>query len=702
MSVKQIPNRIPRLLHLPGPPARLRQVLIWRRAPLVGLVSYMRWAIPTAVSFLGVAYVLLEDAVIQGHALSEPSVIRSVLVIGLAGPALVWLTLTWAAQAAMAEADAQKELALRNREAQRRAVHLQTASYIAQQMIAFLDLNSLLAEVVRLIRLKFDYDHTHILLVDEERNELVLREAGGPHAESIKARGLRLTIGSDSITGWVAQTGQILLCSDVTTEPRYYATELVPETQSELAVPLRVGNRIVGVLDVQSNRKNAFDKEDVTVLHILANQVGIAIENARLFEETKRRYSAMIALHETSIDMIAQLDMSTLLNGLLRRGTELLNAKAGALFLYDAQRGVIRNIVSYNTSRDRTGTIVPLGEGVSGQVVLTGMPLIVNDYDTWDGRSELFAGDLETRVVGVPIGRSDQTLGAILVMNDAQARPFDRDDQWLLSHFADLASIAIENAKLHTQVKNFSQDLERSVAERTRELSNAKEEIAAKAAQLRSLLAKTISIQEEERARIARDMHDGVVQLITAARYELQAAKVVTGESMPAAAQEKINAARQVLEEAEEEIRHAIYDLHSPILDEVGLVPALQQYAARFHGLSGITCHVHVSRTPNRLPIETQVAVFRMIEAALQNVAKHSGATTVHVNIEPEPDSLVFAVEDDGCGFDYPHWLKNHNGNHLGLLGMQERAENLGGAMEVWSAPGRGTRVAFRLPIKST
>ncbi len=701
MGVKLIPERVRHLPRLRKLVLKFREAMVWRHAPVVGLVSYMRWAIPSAVSFLGVAYILLEDVVIQRHALWEPSVIRSVLAIGLAGPALVWLTLTWAAQAAMAEAEAQKELALRNRESQRRAVHLQTASYVAQQMIAFLDLNSLLTEVVQLIRLKFGYNHTHILLVDEETNELVLREAAGPRAASIKARGLRLDIGPNTITSWVAQTGEILLCNDVSIEPRYYTMELVTETKSELAVPLQVGNHILGVLDVQSDRRDAFDKEDVTVLHILANQVAIAIENARLFQETKRRYNAMIALHETSIDMIAQLDMSTLLNGLLRRGTELLGAKGGALYLHDAQQGLIRNIASYNTSRDRTGTTVQPGEGVSGHVILTGNPIIVNEYDKWEGKSGIFADDPETRVVGVPIHRRDQILGAILVMNDAAARPFDTDDQWLLSHFADLASIAIENAKLHTQVKNFSQDLERRVEERTRELSNAKEEIAAKATQLRSLLAKTIDIQEEERARIARDMHDGVVQLITAARYELQAVRVVAGDSLPTTAQEKIGAAREVLEEAEGEIRHAIYDLHSPILDGVGLVPAVEKYAARFRGLAGISCHVRVSGTPSRLPIALEVAVFRMIEAALQNVASHSGAANAHVGVEYGTASLCLTVKDDGCGFDYQHWLENHNGNHLGLLGMQERAASLGGAMELWSAPGHGTRVRFRLPIPS-
>ncbi len=700
MESAHIVNRIFLLPYVRKFAVRASEALDWKHAPLVGLVSYLRWAMPIAVSFVGIAYILLEDVGFQKHAPTDPSVIRSVLVIGLAGPALVWLTLTWAAKAAVAEAEAQRELALRNHEARRRALHLQTASWIGQQMTALLDLNALLAEVVRLIHTKFGYYHVHILLVDADTGEIALKEASGARADLIKARSLRLKIGADGVTGWVAQTGHALLSNDVSREPRFYAAELLPETKSELAVPLRVGKRIVGVLDAQSDRLNAFGKEDVVVLQILGNQIGIAIENARLFEETKHRYEAMIALHDTSLDMIAQLEMPELLQALLRRGTQLLSARAGSLYLYDAEQQLVRNIANYNTSRDWTGVTLQPGEGLCGQVILTGEPLIVNEYRDWSGKATVFAQTPLSRVIGAPIQRQDQTMGAILILNDQHAQPFGRNDLWLLRLFADLASIAIENAKLHSQAKNFSQELELRVEERTRELSKAKEEIAVKAVQLRSLLSQTISIQEEERARIARDMHDGVVQLITAARYELQAARVVGGASLAVTAHGKLDAAREVLEEAEREIRNAIYDLHSPILDAIGLIPALEKYATRFQELSGIACVLSVVGAPRRLPEPIEVAVFRMVEEAMQNVAAHSDARAASVVLEFEPNLFSAMVRDDGHGFDYRGWLESRNGNHLGLLGMQERVENLGGQVEVWSELGEGTRVMFRLPIQ--
>jgi len=171
--------------------------------------------------------------------------------------------------------------------------------------------------------------------------------------------------------------------------------------------------------------------------------------------------------------------------------------------------------------------------------------MISNDYWNWAGHAVAFEGAPENRIVGVPLKWEDQIIGGIDILNDPDGRPFDGNDIWLLSQFADLASIAVKNAELHTQVKQFSQELEQKVAERTRELSRAKDEIAVKAERLRSLWDKTIRLQEEERARIARDMHDSIIQLITAARLELKATRVVAASGLPPLALEKMDALRE-------------------------------------------------------------------------------------------------------------------------------------------------------------
>ncbi len=583
-------------------------------------------------------------------------------------------------------------------QAHRHALQLEMASLMGQRMTAVLALDPLLSDVTNIIRQKFGHYQTNVLLVDEEAGDLVLKKASGPGAEAFRVQSLRLTIGKQGITGWVAHTGQPLLCNDVTREPRYFPAGPAPETKAELAVPLRVGNRIIGVLDVQSNRKDAFERDDLTILQILGNQLGIAIENARLFEETRRRYEAMVALHDTSLDMIARLDTPRLLQALLKRGAELVGAQGGVLFLYNSKEKQLRAVASHNTWRDYTNFTLGLGEGAVGKVVQTGQPMIVDDYEIWPGQAAAFAGTPQSHIVSVPLKWENQIVGGLNIVNDLSSRRFNGNDIWLLTQFADLASIAIKNAELHTQVKEFSQQLEDKVEKRTAELSRAKEEIAIRSEQLRWLLAKTINMQEAERARIARDMHDSVVQLVTAVRYELLAAKAAAGGELTGS-EDKLNTAERVLDELEKEIRRAIYDLHPPILDTVGLGPALLRYVKNFQQLSGIACELQACGAPYRLPSATEIAVFRMVEQALQNVAAHAKAESATIQMDYGIDTLSVTVQDNGQGFDYDGWMKGHEGTHLGLLGMRERIQNMGGTLQVWSEPGEGTRVTFQLPI---
>ncbi len=826
----------------------------------VRLISLLRWALPFLASLLATTYVIFEQCVLQEHPIYDPHVLRTILVVGILGPSLAWLALTWAQRAMLTTARVQRDLEFRNRElstlnaigeaaaqslevdeitqmalakmvdlwqldavdmrlvereslmlqayhgvssdfvdrervnslghclcgrcvklgqaqrvehlqtdqtfantpcakegfesslsipmesngkvvgvihvasrdhnsfsqrdqeilvaianrlaaavensilyeqAKRRAAQLETTSLIGQRLTALLEPNSLLVEMARLIREKFGYYHTGILLCDESAGELVLKEASGHGAHAIKSRGLRLKIGQEGIAGWVAHTGQAFLCNDVNREARYYQAFAPMKTRAELAVPLRIGNRIVGVLDVQSDRANAFNKEDVTLLQILANQLGIAIENARLFQETRQRYEAMIALHETSLDMISQFDMPELLNALLRRGVQLLGAHAAVLFLYDRDRGVISSPARYNTVHDMSELTWAPGEGSIGRVVQTGKPLVINDYENWEGREAAFSHSPLThpRAISVPLIWQNQVIGGMNILNRATDRPFDQNDLWLMNLFADLATIAIKNAELHTQVKEFSQEMEQKVVERTQELMQAKEQVAAKAQQLRSLLAKTIRIQEEEQARIARDMHDGVIQLVSAIKFELRAARVAAGDTLNEPAQEKLDAAHEVVDEIEREIRRTIYDLHPAILDSVGLVPALEKFVGRFQEVTGIQCAIQTAGTALRLPPPTEITIYRLVEEALHNVATHANARSAIVNMDFQPSALGVSVQDDGQGFDFQRWQQGRNGRHLGLIGMQERVTSLNGEMSIHSELGRGTRLTFHLPL---
>ncbi len=604
-------------------------------------------------------------------------------------------TMAFASQAAMALENARLYA-----EAQRQALRLEAASQVGQKVTSILELNQLLTEVVRLIRETFGYYHVHLFLVDGLSNEIVLRECSGPAHESLKTHGLRLQIGKQGITGWVAETGQPLLCNDVRQEPRYYPHELLPETQAELAVPLRVGDVVMGILDVQSDQRDAFHADDVTALQTLADQVAIAIENAHLFEQTRHQYEAMRALHDISLDITSRLENEQVLAAILRQATHLLSAQGSALALCEAQADLIRLVAVHNVLPKYQGLVLRRGESAAGQAVATGKPVIINDYRHWAGRSPAFNDSPYDAVISVPLRWEGGVFGALSVLDVGERRPFTEDDVRLLSLFADLATIALKNAELHTAAMEFSQQLEQKVEQRTKELAQAREELARKADDLRRLLTVTIRVQEEERTRLARDLHDGSNQLITGALYELQAAQESIAGRRPEVALQKLEIAKGLLRSIEAENRRIISDLRPPILDAQGLAPALKWHVNGFQRLYGIPCALRLSGSPVRLSPETEIAVYRIIQEALNNVAAHARAQRVQIAVEFQPARLQVLVEDNGVGFDYEHVLVEAPGQ-MGLIGIRERAQSIGGRIEVQSVPGQGTRLMFEAPLPS-
>jgi signal transduction histidine kinase len=489
-----------------------------------------------------------------------------------------------------------------------------------------------------------------------------------------------------------AGSGETIALQDLLARP---STQDIPCARagfrSIITVPLKTKSQTLGVAVLASPNPNEFAPEQRRILSASCYCMAMAVENDQLFRETRKRCKAMVALHETSLGIIAQLDSTELLEEMLRRATLLLGAKSCSLFLYDRQTHLIHNIANYNNWRDWTGVTLQPGEGVIGQVVLTGKPVIVHDYANWEHKHNMKSRIPSTRKMGAPLRWQNQVIGGVVVANELQGRPFDDDDLWLFSQFADLASIAVKNAVFYSQVRQFSQELENQVTARTFELYRAKEEIAARSEQLRLLLAKTIRVQEDERARIARDMHDGALQLINAARYQVQAAEIVAGQELTPPAQEKLVTTRELLDEMEQEIRHAIGNLRPLILDTVGLVPAIEDYARRLQQISGMVCRFKIVGALAKLPKESENGIYHLVQQALSNVTAHSRATETWITLDYQTSILCITVDDNGCGFDEQRWQQEAGlkGKHLGLLGMH-----------IEPVPGGGTHLSFWLPIQ--
>lgn len=211
------------------------------------------------------------------------------------------------------------------------------------------------------------------------------------------------------------------------------------------------------------------------------------------------------------------------------------------------------------------------------------------------------------------------------------------------------------------------------------------------------LLKRFLSAQEGERMRIARELHDETCQTISALSFRLESA---LGELPAGEARARLEEVKGLAGRALDDLHRVIFDLRPSVLDDLGLLAAVRWYAARHLEPLGIVVKCEFEDVESRVPQDVATAVFRIAQEALLNVARHAGAEDVLVQIAAGERSLFIEIEDDGRGFNPRSVVQpSETGRGLGLLGMRERVEILGGKMSLDSAPGEGTHLAFEIPI---
>lgn len=211
----------------------------------------------------------------------------------------------------------------------------------------------------------------------------------------------------------------------------------------------------------------------------------------------------------------------------------------------------------------------------------------------------------------------------------------------------------------------------------------------------RQLLEHVLSAQEEERRRIARELHDEAGQLLTSLLVGL---RTICGARTLADAKNQAQHLREITAQAIEGVGRLARGLHASVLEDLGLAATLARYASDYSRVHGIAVELDCGELESRgLPSAVQTGLFRIIQEALTNVAKHSGAKRVSVNVDALPDSIRVTVQDNGQGFSVSPPAGNAS-NHLGLQGMRERAAIMGGELKVHSAPGEGTTITAVLP----
>jgi signal transduction histidine kinase len=248
--------------------------------------------------------------------------------------------------------------------------------------------------------------------------------------------------------------------------------------------------------------------------------------------------------------------------------------------------------------------------------------------------------------------------------------------------------------------RRWNEALEEMVKERTRELFILYEQLQGKEAMVSQLLAKVLTAQEEERARLARELHDiigqsltAIIMTTTAVEYSLPT-EYVSGK-------EKLGHVRVIATQALEDLRNLIFNLRPEALDDLGLVLALRSQAKECLEPAGVRVRIRSTGLNDRLPPEVEMSVFRVVQEAITNIARHAQASEANILLTRKDGRLVVRVEDNGVGFN-PEQLMDDKRKDWGIRGMEERISLLGGKFYIGSQPGKGTVVLAEVPLGPT
>ena len=213
--------------------------------------------------------------------------------------------------------------------------------------------------------------------------------------------------------------------------------------------------------------------------------------------------------------------------------------------------------------------------------------------------------------------------------------------------------------------------------------------------QMQQLSRMILQAQEEERYRLARELHDEAAQSLTSLLVRL---RLLERAHNPADAQQRVQELRELTARALEDVRRVALDLRPTILDDLGLGPALEWRVDEFNKGDGVHATIQVSGMDRRLPRETELALYRVGQEALSNVSRHAQASHVEINLQQSDGVVALEIRDDGVGFDPDH-VHPATGHGLGLVGIRERVATIGGTFAVNSRPGSGTAIVARVPV---
>ena len=333
---------------------------------------------------------------------------------------------------------------------------LRILQQVSQVAIAPFNFNRILDAMMDRVMEAMHTDAGSIILKNEDTGFLEFKVTKGEKAEEIKKYKLKV---GEGIAGWVFKNRRPVIANNVYRDKRFKASisqKLRYETHNILCTPLLVKNKAIGVLEV-INKKSNFVDDDLRILNILANNISIIIENARLFNTSLKKISELNTLSEISRNINSILDLDPLLNVVMNNATEVMKAEVSSVLLLDEDKKELIFRIALGEKGEKVKKIkLKVGEGIAGWVAKTGKPIIVNDVKNeprFNQAVDRKTGFKTRSILCVPLYSKEKMIGVIQVINKKDHLPFTKENEELLNTFACHAAIAIENAKLYENIR---------------------------------------------------------------------------------------------------------------------------------------------------------------------------------------------------------------------------------------------------------
>ena len=544
---------------------------------------------------------------------------------------------------------------------------LETVNAIAATVSQSLDLDEILDKALgKVLKVTTLETKGGIFLLDEGEQKLHLRVHQGVSPEFVR-REAEIEVG-ECLCGLVAESGEVLLTDDSFEDAQHTrCRELDPH--SHIVVPLKSKDRVLGVMFLYvrgAYRPSAADKR---LFASIGNQIGVAIENARLCQDVAQQLRTEQRLSEVAARITSELELNKILPKVLQTAEELIDADAGVIALLDRESELIRYPFIHNLPRQLADLTVPLGNGLAGEVISTGHPVLIEDYKVYAHSIPAFVEAGTTSVVAVPIASGNQIFGMLAVGSLNEVKSFCERDTAILASVGRQTGIAIENAHLYENMRFYARQITRA--------------------------------QEDERKRIARELHDDTAQALIHLARRLDNLATQHAEMSEFAA-ERLEEIRELIDDILQGVSRFSRDLRPSVLDDLGLLPALEGLMTDIEADNGVETELRIGGDRQRLPPEVELALFRIVQEALNNAKRHSQASRVVTTVEFGEGRVRITVDDNGQGFELPDRTGDLAATgKLGLIGMHERARLLDGTLLIESEPGRGTTVIADVAVPS-